>query len=210
VKRILDELMLLQRDMHTGYLENAAVQEALSLRSDQKEQLTSLLKQWSDEREFAEKTMQSRDPDARRRQAIELAQQHDKFLAGVLSTAQRERLNEIALQAQGVFAFNEPEIVDELELTRDQRTAIRQIVQDLFARPFRPPEREGGRERGPGRRGPDPEAMEHAVAQAVAILRPKQARRWHELTGQSFADAAALRTWGRFGGRPPGPPRQPN
>jgi hypothetical protein len=116
-------------------------------------------------------------------------------------------LSEIALQAQGVFAFNEPEIVDELKLTRDQRTAIRQIIQDLFARPWRPPEHEPVRDKG---RGPSAEAMEKAVARAVDILNPEQARRWRELTGSPFADALELRQWGRHGGKPPGPPPRPS
>jgi hypothetical protein len=203
VKRILDELTLLQRDMHTGFLENAAVQEALVLRSEQKEELARLLKEWSQEREDAERTMQSRDADARRRQAIELAQRHDTLLAKVLSGAQRARLSEIALQVQGVFAFNEPEIVDELKLTREQRAAIRQIVQDLFVRPPQPPEP------GRGRRGPTAEAFEKAVASAVDVLNPEQARRWRELTGPPFPAAAELRQWGRPGSKPPGGPPRP-
>ena len=210
VKRILDELTLLQRDMHTGFLENAAVQEALALSSEQKDKLATLLKEWNLEREFAEKTMQGRDADARRRQAIELAQQHDQLLAKVLSSAQRARLSEIAIQAQGVFAFNEPENVDELELTREQRAAIRQIIQNLFTKAYRPPERERERAFEGGRERARAEAWEQAVARAVEILTPRQARRWHELTGAPFADAAVLRSWGRRGDRPPGPPRQPN
>ena len=211
VKRILDELTLLQRDVHTGYLENAAVQEALALTSDQKEKLAMLLKEWSIEREYAERTMQGRDADARRRQAVKLAQTHDDLLAKVLSSTQRARLSEIAIQAQGVFAFNEPEIVDELQLTKDQRSAIRKIIQDLFAKATRPPEREGDRARGRegSRERARTEALDQVLAQAVEVLTPQQARRWHELTGPTFADAPALR-WGRRGDRPMGPPRQPN
>jgi hypothetical protein len=114
-----------------------------------------------------------------------------------------------------VFAFNEPEISDDLELTREQRAAIRQVVRDLFARPSRTSEREPGREKGRGSateasasaRTAEMDKIDKAVAKAVEVLNPEQARRWRELTGPPFADVADLRHWGRKGsGKPPGPP----
>ena len=50
-------------------------------------------------------------------------ERRDKLLAA----AQRSRLRQIGLQAEGPGAFNEPEVVAELKLTAEQRDQIRTI-----------------------------------------------------------------------------------
>ena len=192
VKRILDELTVLRREMHLGLLENPAVPAALTLTADQQTQVAELLKNRFEERESMWKDAPSLDEEARRRKSVKLVEQNDRALGEILSPEQLERLKQLAIQSQGVFVFKEPEIVEALDITPKQRTAIRAIEHDMFAKMRAL--RQQGRGRGEGGwRPPNPELMDEAVGRVVALLTADQARRWHELTGAVFPGAGSLR-----------------
>jgi hypothetical protein len=132
------------------------------------------------------------DEDARRREQVVLAEQYDRALMEILSPLQLERLKQLAIQSQGVFVFREPEIVDAIEITPEQRAAIRTIVHDTLAKLF--PPRDHRRGQGDFRwRPPNPELMDEAVARVVKLFNTDQIRRWHELTGPIYPGAGTLR-----------------
>ncbi|MFN0053822.1 MAG: serine/threonine-protein kinase [Planctomycetales bacterium] len=199
VKRILYELDLLHREEQIRFLAEPQVQRALDLTDEQGSRLSAMLQQWNGEREAFWRSMPGLDSEARRRHSVELAEGHDRALAEFLAPVQRERLKQIAVQAQGVLAFKEPEIVLELQFTAQQQGAIRKIEHDAFAKLFLPPDRE---RREP--RSRPHEIMEHAVDRVTALMTPRQAARWSELTGRPFAGATQL-MFPRppFGGAPP-------
>jgi len=192
VKRILDELKVLQREMHLDLLEHPAVPEALNLTENQETLVGILMKNRSEERESMRQAAANLDEDARRRESVKLAEQYDRALMEILSPAQLERLKQLAIQSQGVFVFREPEIVDALEITSEQRAAIRTIEHDTLAKLF--PPREHRRGQGDFRwRPPNPELMDEAVARVVKLFNADQIRRWHELTGPIYPGAGSLR-----------------
>jgi hypothetical protein len=91
-----------------------------------------------------------------------MAEAHEDELEEVLTAAQLKRVRQIYLQSQGLFALKDPTIVKELGLTSEQRSQIRDIEREMFARRF---ERGGffggggpgprmGPGPGPGNRGP--------------------------------------------------------
>jgi hypothetical protein len=106
-------------------------------------------------------------PGERQRRAIDQARANEAEANAILSPAQRRRLEEIALQAEGLGAFREPEVVAELSLTAQQRERIRTIEEAQFGWP-----------RQPGR-----EAMA-ASERVLEVLTAEQAAKWRKMTGK--------------------------
>ena len=73
----------------------------------------------------------SREGD-RRRRFVELAAEHDRVLNALLSPEQRARLMQISIQSTGIYAFREPDIVQELGLSAEQRASCREIESELI------------------------------------------------------------------------------
>ena len=197
VKHILNDLRVLQREMYVGLLDHPAVSEALTLAEDQQVEVAALLKKRSHERDALRHEAANLDEEGRRGQSVKFVEKYDRALGDILEPAQLERLKQLSIQSQGVFVFKEPEIVEALSISEEQRTAIRAIEHDTLAKLF--PPRERGRGRGETRwRLPNPELMDEAVNRVVALLSADQARRWHKLIGPIYPGAGSLRF------RPPG------
>ena len=144
----------------------------------------------------------------------------------VLTPQQAQRLRQIALQAQGPWAFSNPDVIQALGLTREQQEAVKSIQaefreaeQQLFHKGKGP----GGPGPGPGPRGggggggPDfggwrniTEAWDRlrkqAVVKIVAQLTPAQAEVWDGLIGAPFT--GELSGFGEPGRGGPGGPRR--
>ncbi len=187
VKGILRELNLLQRDAQTALLANPLVLDELKVDDGQRRQLAGLLAQWDDLKQLwsqSEKT----DDETRRRRLIELAEQREQALAEVLAPRQRARFRQLGAQSQGLFALKEPDIANELELTPQQRVAIRKIEREAFARAFGPEHERG---RGPREKHRDREerfrwhreVFREAMDKATSLLTDTQLDRWQALTG---------------------------
>lgn len=186
VKGILRDLNLLHRDAQTQLLRNQPVVEDLDLDAEQSAQLSAMHNKWDAEQRQQLDEFQKLDDDARHRRKVELAEQHERALAEVLSDQQVRRLRQIFVQSQSLFAFKDPDIAAELDLTPAQRTAIRKIEREAFEEVWRRRNQRRG-EKGPQHRpgddrGPGPE-IQQALAKAVALLTEEQVRRWRELTG---------------------------
>jgi hypothetical protein len=132
---------------------------------------------------------------------------HEDAIARILTPIQYRRLHQIAVQNIGVQAFQDPEIVAELKLSRAQREQLR----GLMGEPRGPHHGEGpGRDGGfrpppkdfgppgmpPGKwdKGPGPGRAEprsgpggaYALTQALAILTPDQLAKWKTIVGEPF------------------------
>ena len=122
-------------------------------------------------------------------------------LGNVLTPQQAARLRQICRQVQGPQAFSEPEVVQALSLTAEQRDRLRAIQAKSRDARF-----------GPGPRG-DPSgggaerAKKEAIANILAQLTPAQAEAWKELTGEPFTGSVFSRD--RPFGPPPGAPGGP-
>jgi serine/threonine protein kinase len=169
VKGILHELEILRRDMQTGLLGNPVVIRELRLDERQDEQVKELLAAWEQQKQQLRPVLESlHDDDERRRRFVELAEQRESDLEMVLMDLQLKRLGQLALQAQGVWAFKEPDVVAALELTSEQRAAIRKIEREQFGHgagrgreppdgPGPRPDRRPPRDHGPHEDGPPDE-----------------------------------------------------
>ncbi|MGH7137067.1 MAG: serine/threonine protein kinase, partial [Pirellulales bacterium] len=134
VKGILHELEILRRDMQTGLLSNPVVIRELRLDERQGKRVNALLAAWEQQKQQLRPVLESLDDEERRRRFVELAEQRESDLEMVLTYEQLKRLGQLALQAQGVWAFKEPDVVTALELTSEQRSAIRKIEREQFGR----------------------------------------------------------------------------
>ena len=118
-------------------------------------------------------------PAERARIGLEQARANEAEVDAILTPSQRLRLQQITLQAQGPAAFREPEVVESLGLTSDQRVRIRAIE---FEAHF-----------GQVRDTPSGKTVEDVVKSAMgrvlAVLTPDQARRWSALAGEPIRGA---------------------
>ena len=103
-------------------------------------------------------------------------------LAEILEPAQSQRLHQIVLQRQGVWALSTPEVADQLALTSSQRSAIYQIQEDAFRWP-----RDGNDFKGP--------SLDERVRQVLTV---QQREAWQQMLGEP----SDLGKWGH-------PPRRP-
>ena len=181
VRGILNDLAVLQRDVQVNLLANPAICEDLELTDAQEQKLAELLPRWFGEKMKVFEQIRNDKEGDRRRRLVDLAAEHDRVLNELLLPTQRERLNQVAIQSAGVAAFREPDIVRELELTSEQRAAVREIefqamISGIGRRPM------GGWDREERRRNQESQAREF-VARVVAILTPLQQARWQTLVG---------------------------
>ena len=187
VQTILSELALLRREMQRGALEHKVVLDDLSLTESQRERLDALLKQWKDDRERMAMETGTLDEETRRRTALAIAVEHDRAVELLLSTQQRQRLAEIALQEAGIMAFRDPDVATKLNLTAAQRKSIREIEREIFRPFFEPGGPGGGHGRGPRGGGPPKISKKDSVAKVLALLNSDQVARWQEMIGPPFA-----------------------
>jgi hypothetical protein len=115
-------------------------------------------------------------PAERGRRAIARARAYEAEVNVLLTPAQRGRLRQIGLQAEGPGAFREPEVVAELGLTAEQRDRIRTIEDEvLFAWMRR--SRSGSPDQAADAKG------KSTNDRINAVLTAEQVRRWRALTG---------------------------
>ncbi|HJZ58410.1 MAG TPA: serine/threonine-protein kinase [Gemmataceae bacterium] len=116
-------------------------------------------------------------------------------LIRLLTTPQRQRLRQIFLQYLGPMAFNDPEVVERLGLTSDQRRQIRMIHAEEFAppggHPFGPPGGPVFRLGGPppGGSKDNPDARAKVLERILETLTPEQREAWRSLIGKPFNPA---------------------
>ena len=136
------------------------------------------------------------------RQALtEFQAQVETALLKVLDPRQRTRIKQIALQAEGVGAFNNPEVIQKLAMTQEQVMAIqgvrneqrqgqRQIMGQLFSGMNNNNNNNGGG--GGGRRGrPDPAMFQTPEFQAkIKTVRESQ----EKLDDQTMANVGRALT----------------
>ncbi|WP_437230575.1 Spy/CpxP family protein refolding chaperone [Planctomicrobium sp. SH661] len=212
-------------------LANPAVQEELSLTDEQKTKATALLESMREAQrgngpgEGNRENFRNLSEEQRRERFAAMAKEFEernakvnaefkpKF-AEVLDEVQRERLQQISWQSQGIRALNDPELATALGLSQEQKEKIAAVLTEN-----RGPGFGGGRggNGGPGANPPseqDREARraefqaraEKLNADAKAVLTDAQKTEFANLLGAEF-DVSKLRGQGGPGG--PGGDRGP-
>ncbi|HZY83423.1 MAG TPA: serine/threonine-protein kinase [Gemmataceae bacterium] len=218
VQKILADLVVLQGAGDLFLLNNAVVLRDLRLSDDQKSRLDDLLSRLGRQREITFKEFSKQTEAQRREKFLEQAHAGDTGMREVLTREQVRRFKQIALQAQGLRAFQDAKVSADLKLTPAQKEKIRAIEGDTFFGGFGGPRGRGGppggrgHGGGPGRKGrggpPDgdrrtdyEQKMRKANDDILALLTGEQMKRWHEMTGDPVE--------GLTPGCPPGPQGPP-
>lgn len=166
------------------------VQDELKLTVEQKSQLNARAFDFVQETlEFMQRTQEAKPEERPKKQheyAQKAGQKLDKLLKGNLNEAQIERLRQIALQLEGLFALGRPELMKELMLTEEQRKGFIEIVMS-FQKQIEPLARkmqEGGDPQEFGRKA-QKLRDEHQI-EISALLTDAQKARWKEMLGKPF------------------------
>jgi hypothetical protein len=149
VRRILDDLAVLQGAGQIFLLSEPAVLDDLKLSREQRGRVAELSRRLADQRHEKLQGFYRLTPDERQRRFVELARANEAEVAGILSPEALVRLRQIALQGQGAAAFREVDVIEGLKLTAEQRERIRAIDGD--PPPGKPDRPEPGPGPGPGR-----------------------------------------------------------
>jgi len=172
-------------------LSQKSVQGDLKLSEDQ----VQTVKQLVDRRHERFRGLRDLSLDEWDKKLVELTAQ-EQAVADLLRTDQVQRLQQIVVQQQGIWAFGEPEVAAALRLTADQREKIRAILDETT--------RSRGEPHGPGGFRPDwgrrtEEFWKKARERIQNVLSPEQKSQWQEMTGAPFKGEL----------RPPGPRPDP-
>ncbi|MBS0265922.1 MAG: protein kinase [Planctomycetes bacterium] len=123
----------------------------------------------------------------RSRRAIERARQYEIELQELLTTAQRSRLQQIGLQAQGASAFADPDVAAVLKLSGPQREEIRLLEEQAQLQWLR----RGAASGGAGKSGNAPSSPQ-IKEQIWAVLTAEQVQRWRELIGPELTSLGTM------------------
>jgi serine/threonine protein kinase len=183
VEAIIGELTTLMGSGRYNLLSRQEVQDELELSRDKREVFDQIHERWR--RLFREP-----DPEKREQRRLALAQHQEQQVGKLLTSVQLRRFHQLALQDLGPNAFSDPDVVEVLQLTLEQRKQIR-TFQEPARFPPGPPD---------GRRWEQlEEAKRRARDKIVGLLTADQKRQWQELLGKPFVFRPPP-----F--RPPGPP----
>lgn len=162
----------------------AQVQEELKLSDEQKKKLEKPLQ---DAMQFFQK-LGNQKPENREKERhtyVEKAQANlMALLAGLLQEEQFQRLRQIMLQREGLFALGNAEVIKELKLTDEQRQQFVEVVQEMQKRTelLAKETQKGGK---PEEIGPKlMKICQEHVGRIEALLSDAQKKQWKELLGK--------------------------
>jgi serine/threonine protein kinase len=203
VKDVIADLAVLQQGRgQFDLLKNPGVLDDLRASAKQREGIDERMQEREAQRirphEFLRLTREQQ-----RQRFVDEARADDKALRAMLTPGQLARLRQLSLQARGLAAFEEAEIVERLKLTAEQRDRIRGIG---FGPPPGMPIFRGrpgpGPFGGPGKGGDDQERKKSVLNQALSVLTEAQRAQWRELTGMPFQGDLSHHPHCRPGGPP--------
>lgn len=186
VKKILDDLAVLQGAGQFFLLNDGAVLDDLGLDGEQRIHLRETLQHQAEQGHESFRAFHRLAPEERRQRFIDLARSTETAVAAILSPPQLRRIRQIALQCQGPMAFRETEIAVALKLTAKQKESIRTIATEVF---FQKPDWARAGAAGPdspAKKPPPKDQWKSAMVKIQALLTEEQKNRWREMTGEEF------------------------
>lgn len=197
LRKVLDELLVLEGAGQLLLLAERDVQADLALAPADAQQIDAIARQFLKQSQGLLQEYRQLTPDARRAALLDLARTNEHLANSILDERQRQRLEQIRMQVMGFHVFNEPKIVKALKLTDAQRQAFRSIELETLVWMNESPEPadEATRQDRHDR------LSQRALNRTLALLTPEQSSHWRELTGPPFQ--------GHLANRPPGAPPTP-
>ena len=189
LKKILDDLSVIEGAGQLLLLSDQRVQAELAFSRDQRAQIDTLTQQFAQVRHDSLRDFNRLTPAERRSRFAALARTNDQSMRTILTPSQVTRLEQITLQIQGLTAFSRPEIVSRLRLTDSQRERMRQIEAEAFASLV---EQIGMDDHQPAAENARGKLFRRATEKAIAILTREQLAAWNGLVGTPFEAATVM------------------
>ncbi|MEI8020606.1 MAG: serine/threonine-protein kinase [Schlesneria sp.] len=194
VKGVLADLAVLQADRHTFLLRESEVLDDLEATAEQRVKIAEMISRSERLRRGRPRDDRELNPEEHRQRSLEVARKNELELAGILNPDQSRRLPQIALQCQGPRAIREPDVMNVLKLTAEQKKQLRDIENEtLFHR---------GEDfhQGPPSMDDFSQRVKNAMSEMLEVLTPEQLQQWKLLTGKPYLGPIF------FPGGHPGPP----
>jgi hypothetical protein len=166
------------------------VQEELNLSDEQKKKLEKRLEHTvPDAMQFFQK-LGDKQPEEREKELhayVEKAQENlTAFLQGLLQDEQFQRLRQLMLQREGLFALGNAEIMNELQITDKQRQQFVEVVQEMQKK-IEPLLKEAQKGGNPEEIWPRVMKVRREHGNRIeALLSEGQRRQWKEMLGKPF------------------------
>ena len=189
LKKILDDLSVLEGAGQLILLSERLVQNDLALDDAQRQRIEGIAKDFDQRRSDSLHDFNRLSFSERRSRFLELAKSNDQAMRAALTQTQLQRLEQITLQLQGPRVFSQPEVIAKLRLTDGQRQKIRQIEMEALASMWDSPSDEHKR-LSPGSFRKI--VLLPATEKALAVLTPEQLAQWKKLTGEPFVGIVDL------------------
>ncbi len=197
VETLLADLAVMRQAHRHMMLRNPAVVRELKITDEQRRNLQSLFEDITSRERNVRSGSPQKWPDMRSQEMLREMKAHETGIARILTQSQLNRLTQIALQSRGLHAFQEPEVIAALDLSKEQREQLNEMARHQPHGPGGgpdhgpppkhdwdgPPPDEAD---GPPRRGGPRREKEDDMREALAILTPAQREKWNELTGPPF------------------------
>ena len=160
------------------------VRRELDLSDEQREKMDDVFATWDERQLWAQEQMLAGSQgDEWQAVAVSLRQaasETSSSIQEILSPAQSSRLDQLAIQRQGLFALTKPEIVRELDLDAEQKRQIDALVarfQMSLGQLRIPVDSPEGIEKSR-------QTRKQLLDEALQLLSEEQRRKWHALVGE--------------------------
>lgn len=149
VKKMVEELRILDSISPLRALTDRRVQNELGIENEKIAVIEEAVEEFNEQRRSLANQFEG-GLTTENTKMTEMAREFSRFISGQLSETQMKRLRQIVRQQRLPFTFKSSEVVNELQLTRQQRTDINRIIEETG------PNRHGGKmSRGRGGFGLD-------------------------------------------------------
>jgi serine/threonine protein kinase len=186
---IRDRLTTLVGSWQYWPLHDERVQDDIGLSEKQRAEIARMHRNWWQRTQEAK----ARSAGEQERQRLDLARDQENKVPQLLTPAQFQRFKQIARQYIGPLAFSDPEVVEAIHLSADQRSQIRAILDeaDYAATEFGPhgDSRIGTEQSSEAKRRALEgmlEAKRCALERILGVLSAEQRRNWDGLRGKPF------------------------
>jgi len=165
-------------------LSNKSVQKELKVTDEQAEKLNTFAREMLDKQREEFQASRDLSQEERRERARNRAIELVKGMGQILKPEQVKRFEQLQLQQSGAGAFSSPRVQEELKLTDDQQSRLREINEES-GRAMRDAFQDSQSDRE-GAMKKFAELRKQATEKAVGVLTDEQKKTWKEMTGEPF------------------------
>jgi hypothetical protein len=180
VKKILDDLAVVQADRQIVLLRESEVLDDLQVSAEKRAAIAELLERHEDQRRELFRDPRSWTSNKHRQRTLAMARENEAALAAILSPEQLSRLRQVALQCQGVRALREHDVAKALGLSTEQKDRIRAIEAEvLWTR--------GSSTRSSSQPGESfSDRVKISMQKSLEVLTAEQREQWQSMIGRPY------------------------